>query len=133
MIACLSNHSAQLRELPLRSESEEEQLRWEEQIRALSRRTTARTVPSAHPQCKPTRLALTSRVGHCDVLLLPRTLPALTGTGPESLICGKCSSLIGSGLGCRAARRDHPEGGRLVIRCTCGALNLISSGDGARR
>jgi len=79
------------------------------------------------------RLPLTSRVGHRDLLLLPRTLPALTGTGLENLICGKCCALVGSRLSCRTARREHPEGSRLVIRCTCGALNLVSSGQGTGR
>jgi RNase P subunit RPR2 len=119
--------------VPIQREFEEDQLRWEERIRALSTQRTARMAPPARPQCPPTRLALTKRVGHRDLLLLPRALPALTGDSPESLVCGKCSSLIGSGISCRSARRKHPEGSRLVIRCTCGAMNLVSSGSGRGR
>jgi RNase P subunit RPR2 len=88
-------------------------------------------VPPVHPPCPPTRLSLIARVTRRDQLLIPRILPALTGTGPESLACGKCSGLIVSGLTCRTARREHPEGSRLVIRCTCGALNLLSSERGS--
>ena len=133
MIACLSNHSTRMAALPRRSECGEDELRWEKQIRALTEQRVGRIVPTIHQPCAPTRLALTSRVTRRDHLLLPRALPALTGTGPANLVCGKCSEVIGSGLTCLAARREHPEGSRLVIRCTCGALNLVSSEQGSGR
>lgn len=127
MISCISNHSTLLAELPRRPVCEDDQLRWEEQIRALTTQRVVRAVPPAHVPCPPTRLALVSRVTRRDLLLVPRALPAMTGAGPANLLCGKCSNLIVAGLSCRMARRQHPEGSRLVIRCTCRALNLISS------
>jgi hypothetical protein len=41
-------------------------------------------------------------------------------------VCGKCGDVIGSRISPATARREHPEGERLVVRCTCGALNLLS-------
>ena len=133
MISCLSNHSASSAELSRRSEFDEDQLRWERKIRALSTQSMAAAVPAPRAQCPPTRLALTARVTRRDHLLIPRNLPALTGTEPRNLVCGDCSATIVSGLTCGTARRDHPEGSRLVIRCTCGALNLLSSADEAAK
>ena len=130
MIACLSNYSPRLAGVLRRSEYEEDQLRWEEKIRTTTTRKVVSMVPPAQPPCPPTRLELASRVSRRDLLLIPRTLPALTGAGPANLVCGECCELIGAGLTCRTARREHPEGSRLVIRCTCGALNLISSEQG---
>ena len=127
MISCISNHSPRLAELPRQPVYEDDQLRWEEQIRALTTQRVAKTAPPVHTPCPPTRLALISRVTRRDLLLVPRALPAMTGTRPANLLCGKCSELIVAGLSCRTARREHPEGSRLVVRCTCGGLNLISS------
>ena len=133
MIARLSNHSTRLASVPRRSECDEEEIRWEERIRALSKQKVVRLVPPVRPQCSPTRLSLTSRVTRRDHLLIPRALPALSGTESENLVCGRCSEVIGSGLTRRTARREHPDGSRLVIRCTCGALNLVSSEHGKVR
>ena len=127
MISCISNHSTRLAELPRRPPCEGDHLRWEEQIRTLTTQRAVKMVPPVHAPCPPTRLALISRVTRRDLLLVPRALPAMAGGEPANLLCGKCSELIGSGLSCRTARREHPEGSRLVIRCTCGAINLISS------
>ena len=127
MISCLSNYTTRLMELPPRAKCDDDYLRWEEQIRSQTARKPAGMEPRIHPPCPPVRLELTSRVTRRDLVLTPRALPALTGAGPANLVCGKCSELIGSGLTCRAARREHPEGSRLVIRCTCGALNLLSA------
>ena len=127
MISCISNHSVRLAELRRQPVCEDDQLRWEEQMRALTTQRAVRMAPPVHAPCPPTRLTLISRVTRRDLVLVPRALPAMTGAGPANLVCGKCSELIGAGLSCRTARREHPEGSRLVIRCTCGALNLISS------
>lgn len=127
MISCLSNYSTRLVELPRRSKCDDDHLHWEEQIRSQTARKPAAMRSPVHQLCPPTRLELTSRVTRRDLVLIPRALPALTGAGPAKLICGRCSELIGSGLTCRTARREHPEGSRLVIRCTCGALNLLSA------
>jgi hypothetical protein len=113
---------------------DEDQARWEKQLRKLAARGCAKDEAPAIVRLAPARtpLELTASVGPRDVLLMPRRLPALTGTEPQDLLCGKCQAILGCGISARAARRRHPEGQRLVLRCVCGALNLLA-GDPGRR
>lgn len=109
-------------------ESDEEEARWEGRLRQLA----ARQAPShdpAGPAARPfrkTSLQLASGVTRRDWLMLPRSLPSFSGTEPEDSVCGKCSGILGSRISPRTIRSRHPEGDRLVIRCVCGALNLIA-------
>lgn len=105
-----------------------DEARWEAQLRKLARRKPIeeKRPPPARPSLVQSPLELTARVTSRDVLLIPRHLPAFTGDEHQDLTCGRCSSVIGSGIALRTARREHPEGDRLVVRCLCGALNLLS-------
>jgi hypothetical protein len=67
-----------------------------------------------------------------DHLVMPRALPVAVGSDDEDLACGKCAETIASRSSREAIRRDHPQGDRLVIRCTCRALNVVC-GEAGRR
>ena len=112
----------------------EAQLRWEAQLAKQAAHGQARTKTAAIVRNAPARsvLELTSAATPRDALLIPRTLPALTGNEPEELLCGKCSEVIGAGISARTVRRRHPEGQRLMIRCPCGGLNLLARCRGLR-
>jgi RNase P subunit RPR2 len=107
---------------------EEDQSRWEARLRKLAGRMPAEEKIVAAPRLllARTALELAAKVSHRDNLLIPRSLPTFTGTEPEDLVCGKCSDIIGRGITSLTARREHPQGSRLVVRCPCGALNLLS-------
>jgi hypothetical protein len=118
------------RERSVRERSwDEDQARWEKQLRKLAALGRAKDEAPATVRLAPARtpLELVASVGPRDALLIPRLLPALTGTEPEDLLCGKCQTVVGRGISARTARRRHPEGQRLVLRCACGALNLLAS------
>jgi hypothetical protein len=110
----------------------EDQLRWEAQLAKLAARVQTKT--ATFPRLAPARstLELASAGTPRDALLIPRLLPAMTGTEPEELLCGGCSGILGAGISARNARRRHPEGQRLLIRCPCGALNLLARDRGCR-
>ena len=105
-----------------------DEARWEAQLRKLAGRQPIADRPVAAPRFALVRTALelATRVSRRDALIIPRTLPAFSGNGIEDLVCGQCSDVIGMGVTLRVARREHPEGDRLVVRCTCGALNLLT-------
>lgn len=109
-------------------EWDEDEARWEARLRQLA----GRQVPSRDPAgpvprpLRKTPLQLACSVTRRDWLLLPRSLPSFSGNDPEDSVCGKCSTLIGSRISARTIRSRHPDGERLVIRCVCGALNLLS-------
>lgn len=111
---------------------DEDQARWERQLRKLSAPARAKDEAPAIVPLAPARtpLELAASVGPRDALLIPRLLPVLTGSEAEDLLCGKCQLVIGRGISARTARRRHPEGQRLVLRCACGALNLLAGDPG---
>lgn len=119
-----------------RREMDEDEARWEARLRQLAARKAPGHDP-AGPVPRPLRktsLQLASNVTCRDALLLPRSLPSFSGDEPEDFVCGKCFDLIGSRISPRTIRSRNPEGERLVIRCLCGALNLLSrNGFAARR
>lgn len=106
-------------------EWDREQAAWEARLRALSGRLAAEEKPVRLVPLEPTILEQARRVTRLDVLLLPRSLPVFVGTEQGDLACAGCSGIIGQAITARTARRAHPEGDRLVVRCTCGALNLV--------
>jgi hypothetical protein len=106
-----------------------DEARWETQIRKMAGHAaeeTRRPVRSVRAPVR-TSLEVANGVTRRDALMIPRTLPTFTGDENEDLVCGKCGDVIGFRISPRTARREHPEGDRLVVRCTCGALNLLSS------
>jgi hypothetical protein len=111
-----------------------EEARWEAQIRTMARHEPRESAPAVIALPPPVRVILpvVNGMKRHDALLIPRTLPAMTGSGGEDLACGKCGSVIASRTDREAARRRHPEGDRLIVRCTCRALNLLSPIPGIR-
>lgn len=82
--------------------------------------------PCASPASRrPTQLALADAFSPRDTLLIASKAAPLTGSEPEDLACGKCGQILGEGFSARGLRRRHPEGRRLIVRCSCRALNLV--------
>ena len=107
-------------------EWEDDQAAWEARLRKLSGRVAAEERVAPPVVLEPKLLERAERVTRLDALLIPRSLPALVGSERGDLACAGCSSVIGRAISARTARREHPEGRRLVVRCTCGTLNLLS-------
>jgi hypothetical protein len=105
-----------------------DEARWEAQIRRMAGHAAEGSMPPVSRGPAPIRTALevAGGVTRRDVLIMPRTLPGFSGEENEDLVCGKCGDVIGLRISPVTARREHPEGERLVVRCTCGALNLLS-------
>lgn len=108
-------------------EWDREQAAWEARLRKLAGRVTAEEKPVLAAPLERTILPPAGRVRRLDALLLPRSLPALVGSERVDLACAGCSGIIGQAITARTARREHPEGKRLLVRCTCGALSLVSA------
>ncbi|MEA2998933.1 MAG: hypothetical protein QOK17_766 [Sphingomonadales bacterium] len=108
--------------------SDAEEARWEAQIRKMAGHAAeeTRSPVSRGPAPSRTALEVAGGVTRRDALIIPRTLPTFSGDENENLVCGKCGDVIGFRISPATARREHPEGERLVVRCTCGALNLLS-------
>ena len=102
---------------------------WEAQIRTMAGRAAeeSRRPASSRTALLRTALEVAGGVTRRDALLMPRTLPTFSGDENEDLVCGKCGDVIGFRISPVTARREHPEGERLVVRCTCGALNVLSA------
>jgi hypothetical protein len=105
-----------------------DEARWEAQIRKMTGRAAEELKSSVASGPAPIRTALEVAIGvtRRDALIMPRTLPTFSGDENEDLVCGTCGDVIGFRISPVTARREHPEGERLVVRCTCGALNLLS-------
>jgi hypothetical protein len=107
-------------------EWDNDQAAWEARLRKIAGRVSDEEKPVRPISLAPTILEPAGRVTRLDALLLPRTLPAFVGTERTDLACVACSGVIGQAITARSARREHPEGDRLVVRCTCGAFNLLA-------
>jgi len=116
-----------------RRECAAEEAGWEAQLRKMAgpamssgRPMRLRGIIRAIPSPAASRVARIMRdwKGH-DSLLLPRSLPIFTGSDAEDLVCGKCADVIARRASPPAARCRYPEGDRLIVRCTCGALNVL--------
>lgn len=111
-----------------------EEAGWEAQLRRMAGRAKY-SEPAIKRVVASVRMALeiVGGVTRRDSLLLPRTLPVFTGNEHEDLVCGKCSEIIGLRASAPSCRRLHPEGDRVIVRCTCGALNLLYQVERSRR
>jgi hypothetical protein len=67
-----------------------------------------------------------------DNLIIPRALPVTMGCEDEDLACGRCGDVIASRASRDTVRRNYPQGDRVVIRCTCRALNVICGNAGRK-
>jgi len=115
-------------------ERDAEEAGWEARLRQLPKHATRHVdpVPVSAPAPLRTVLDLVTGVDRHDMLLIPRTLPIAVGGDGEDLACGQCACVIASGTSRASARGRYPEGDRLVVRCTCRALNLLSGQAGPR-
>ncbi|MEA3028875.1 MAG: hypothetical protein QOG13_200 [Sphingomonadales bacterium] len=115
-------------------ERDEEEAGWEAQLRRMAGRAKY-SEPVIERVVSPIRMALeiVGGVTRRDSLLLPRTLPVFTGDEHEDLVCGKCWEIIGFRTSAPSCRRLHPEGDRVIVRCTCGALNVLYQVERPRR
>jgi hypothetical protein len=111
-----------------RRASDADEARWEAQIRNMAGAAAEESRPPAGRIPAPIRTAMevAGDVTRRDALIMPRTLPTFSGNENEDLVCGRCGDVIGFRISPVTARREHPEGERLVVRCTCGALNVLS-------
>jgi hypothetical protein len=110
-----------------------EEAQWEVMLRVVAAGPTPSRAPAAPASASVrTLLEVVDAMNRYDNLVMPRTLPLATGTDDEDLACGGCGATIASHIGREAMRRAHPQGDRLVIRCTCRALNVICGGAGRR-
>ena len=114
-------------------EWDDDQAAWEARLRSLAGRVASEQTAPAEPPPAPNILEPAGRVSRLDALLLPRSLPALVGAERGDLACGGCLEIVGRSITARTARRKHPEGDRLVLRCTCGTVNLVYSNRSERR
>jgi hypothetical protein len=62
-----------------------------------------------------------------DATLVTDGLPLMRGEEDESLACGACNEVIFRGVSTRTVHRRFSTQYRLVVRCPCGAHNLIPS------
>lgn len=110
-----------------------EEAQWEAKLRQLARREIKHVAPVSRPAtARRSSLKLVTAITRHDALLMPRTWPLLTGSEAEDLACGQCANVIGSGITTAAARSHFPEGERVIVRCSCGAFNLLCHAPGGR-
>lgn len=117
-------------------EREADEARWEAQIRRMAAPRTREAKPVVAvclPAPSTTALELASGLKRHDNLLLPKALPVIAGGDAEDLACGRCGAILASRTSRQTARSRHPAGRRLVVRCTCRALNLLWGKAGRRR
>ena len=62
-----------------------------------------------------------------DAHIRANRLPVMTGSDEGDLNCGKCGQAIATGTTPAAFHNKIQTDQRLVVECTCGALNLVPS------
>ena len=65
-------------------------------------------------------------VSESDAIITAQSLPALTGTGSEDLLCAGCGQVLAAKLNNEAITNAFRTDKRLLLRCTCGASNLVA-------
>jgi hypothetical protein len=128
MKTLLKAASDQFERVAWRRACQADEARWEAQIRRMAGRSTKDSEMPVVVRTAPVRttLEVAADVTRRDALFMPRRLPTFSGIENEDLVCGKCAGVIGFGISSATARRRHPEGERLVVRCICGALNRLA-------
>ena len=126
MTTSLCHPSGESRRDAWRRECVAEEAGWEAQLRKMAGHQTRHADP-VRSRAAPllTALQIVRLPTRHDSLLLPRSLPIFTGNDAEDLVCGKCADVIARRASPPAARCRYPEGDRLIVRCTCGALNVL--------
>ena len=62
-----------------------------------------------------------------DSILNFTSLPGMKGEDDESLACGRCKTVLCRNVSTRTVYSKFGAPNRLLIRCTCGATNLLPS------
>jgi hypothetical protein len=137
MIGMRNNRSGLTTPSPLSDEGARRRLecaadeaRWAAKLRATAKTKAREPAPGAAPVT--ILLDVVDGMTRYDNLIMPRALPIAVGCEGEDLACGKCGDVIASRAGRDTVRRNYPQGDRVVIRCTCRALNVLC-GDAGRK
>lgn len=75
-------------------------------------------------------LALTNPDALTDSVMTAQSMPALTGNDLVDLHCGGCGELLAKGLNPQVIARSFSTERRLLLKCVCGAHNLIREAKG---
>ena len=62
-----------------------------------------------------------------DSILNFTSLPGLKGDDDESLACGRCKTVLCRNVSTKSVYSKFGAPNRLLIRCTCGAVNVLPS------
>ncbi len=111
-----------------------EEARWEAQLRMLARmkRQERPSLPAPAPAPVLTTLDVVDGMTRYDNLVIARALPLAVGDDAEDLACGKCGGVIAVRASRETVRNRYPQGDRLLIRCSCRAINVLC-GEAGRR
>ncbi len=60
-----------------------------------------------------------------DGIIVAQSLPALSGNGTTDIHCGGCGEVLAHNLTVAAICGMFAPEGRLIIRCTCAADNVV--------
>jgi hypothetical protein len=60
-----------------------------------------------------------------DGVIVAHVLPVIAGNEDENLACGSCKAVLGRNISTRTVYERFPGNHRRIIRCTCGADNLL--------
>ena len=60
-------------------------------------------------------------------ILAPDQLPAFTGNEDEDLACGMCNGVIAKGVSTKTLHQNFAAPVQLMVKCTCGTLNIVPS------
>jgi hypothetical protein len=73
-------------------------------------------------------LTVVDDAGEGDTILQATKLPLFRGHDKEeNLACGSCKAVVASNASTRSIHERFATAGRLILRCTCGADNLLPS------
>lgn len=75
--------------------------------------TTLETIPEVRPDA--------------DAHIRANRLPVMAGDDEGDLNCGKCGQAIATGTTPASFHKKIQTEQRLVVECTCGALNVVPS------
>jgi hypothetical protein len=80
---------------------------------------------------KETRLEVISPLPQTSIVkkTTPPGAPLFEGEDSEDLMCGSCGGIIAHNLSIVTARENFVAPGHVVIKCDCGAHNLIGGGN----
>lgn len=107
-------------------EDAQDEARWEQRLRQLPKHGIMKEVLCEAPMPTIRRiLEIVDGMARHDVVLTPPTLPLIRGADAEDLVCGRCAVVIFARTNLRSARCGHPGEARLLVRCTCGSLNVL--------